>query len=297
MDATRWARVQTLFHAAADMPAAEQRDYLESQCADDPSLVGETLSLLDEDARGASMLDHGVAAIAQRHVRPLSSSGAPSQSFGPYRLTRMLGEGGMGVVYLGEREDLGTVAAVKILRDAWLSPARRERFAAEQRTLAQLNHPLIARLYDAGTLSDGTPWFVMEYVEGVPLTTYCRTHTLSVVRAPAVVPLDLRGRAARASPPGRAPRPQAVEHPRHERRRGEAARLRHRQTARGRGKAGRPDTDRPSSPHTCLRGARAVIGRADRIHTDVYALGVILYELLTGALPFDRDELDASEAV
>src|SRR4030095_9804130 len=60
------------------------------------------------------------------------------------------------------------------------SPARRERFASEQRTLAQLNHPSIAHLYDANTLPDGTPWFVMEYVEGVPLTDYCRGHRPSV---------------------------------------------------------------------------------------------------------------------
>ena len=107
-----------------------------------------------------------------RHPRP----SLPIDPFGPYRITSMLGEGGMGVVYLAERADLGSQAAIKILRDAWLSPARRERFAAEQRTLAQLNHPSIARLYDADTLPDGTPWFVMEYVEGVPLTEYCDTH-------------------------------------------------------------------------------------------------------------------------
>src|SRR3989449_5746996 len=86
----------------------------------------------------------------------------------------------MGVVYLAEREDLGSVAAIKILRDAWLSPDRRERFASEQRTLAQLNHPAIARLYDADTLPDGTPWFVMEYVEGVPLTEFCEHHASSI---------------------------------------------------------------------------------------------------------------------
>ena len=76
----------------------------------------------------------------------------------------------MGVVYLAEREDLGSLVAIKLLRDAWMSPARRERFASEQQTLAQLTHPSIARLYDADTLPDGTPWFVMEYVQGLPLT-------------------------------------------------------------------------------------------------------------------------------
>src|SRR6185503_18453491 len=88
--------------------------------------------------------------------------------------------GGMGVVFLAERTDLHSQAAIKILRDAWLSPARRQCFATEQRTLASLNHPSIARLYDAGALSDGTPWIVMEYVPGVPLSEYCRANTLSL---------------------------------------------------------------------------------------------------------------------
>src|SRR4029079_8337797 len=87
---------------------------------------------------------------------------------------------GMGVVFLAERTDLHSQAAIKILRDAWLSPARRQRFATEQRTLASLNHPSIARLYDAGALSDGTPWIVMEYVDGVPITDYCRTQSRSI---------------------------------------------------------------------------------------------------------------------
>jgi serine/threonine protein kinase len=95
-------------------------------------------------------------------------------------LDETLGEGGMGLVYLAEREDLGSKVAIKVLGDAWLSPARRQRFGIEQRTLAQLNHPCIARLYDAGTSPDGTPFFVMEYVDGVPLTEYCRKRLGSV---------------------------------------------------------------------------------------------------------------------
>src|SRR5690606_30560916 len=82
--------------------------------------------------------------------------------------------------YLAERSDLGSRVAIKTLRDAALSPARRERFLAEQRMLAQLNHPSIARLYDADTLPDGTPYFVMEYVEGVPLVEHCRRNECSL---------------------------------------------------------------------------------------------------------------------
>ncbi|MGH7711819.1 MAG: serine/threonine-protein kinase [Gemmatimonadaceae bacterium] len=100
--------------------------------------------------------------------------------FLPYRITAPLGEGGMGVVFLAEREDVGMQVAIKLLRDAWFWPARRQRFADEQRTLAQFSHPGIARPYDARTLSDGTPWFVMESVDGVPLTEYCTTQQCSI---------------------------------------------------------------------------------------------------------------------
>lgn len=98
-----------------------------------------------------------------------------SGDFGPYRLTgEKLGEGGMGIVWLAERKDAGNQVAIKFLLHAGLSPTRRERFTREIKTLAKLKHPFIARLYDAGALSDGTPWFVMEYVKGVGFTEYCR---------------------------------------------------------------------------------------------------------------------------
>ncbi len=118
--------------------------------------------------------------MARHILQSISPSLHPPKELGPYRLLRLLGEGGMGVVYLAERADIGSQVAIKILRDAWLSPARRERFASEQSTLAQLNHPSIARIFDADTLPDGTPWFVMEYVEGVPISAYCREHDSSI---------------------------------------------------------------------------------------------------------------------
>ncbi len=180
MDSSRWQKMQSLFHEAADLPDSERRDFLEAKCADDPALVDEVLMLLQEDSRGASLLDRDIAHVAHQIFHDPSSESPPFKEFGPYRIIKKLGEGGMGVVYLAEREDLGSQVAVKILRDAWLSPARRARFAAEQRTLAQLNHPSIARLYDADTSPDGTPFFVMEYVEGVPLTIFAGTHSCTV---------------------------------------------------------------------------------------------------------------------
>ncbi|MGH9140745.1 MAG: serine/threonine-protein kinase, partial [Vicinamibacterales bacterium] len=180
MDAARWDRVQRLFHDAADRPAAEQRAFLQASCGDDDALIADVLAMLVEDASGASVLDGGLARVAHHLVGRALDPALPPDLFGPYRITGVLGEGGMGVVYRAERQDLGSVAAIKILRDAWLSPARRGRFAIEERMLAQLNHPSIARLYDAGTLADGTPWFVMECVEGVPLTEYCRRHASTI---------------------------------------------------------------------------------------------------------------------
>ena len=177
---SRWERVQTVFHLSADLPEADRRQYVAEECADDPTLADEVLALLEEDARGGSLLDRDVSHLARAVLDAPTAPVVPLDTFGPYRISSVLGEGGMGVVYLAERADLGSQAAIKILRDAWLSPARRERFAAEQRTLAQLNHPSIARLYDADTLPDGTPWFVMEYVEGIPLTAYCDTHASTI---------------------------------------------------------------------------------------------------------------------
>jgi serine/threonine protein kinase len=154
MDSARWERIQTLFHEATERPANTRVAFLANACGGDNSLVAEVLAMLDEDARGASLLDHEVAEIAGRGE---GGEDVPAglRRIGAYRILKMLGEGGMGVVYLAQREDLGSLAAIKILRDAWMSPARRARFESERRTLAQLNHPSIARLYDADTLRDG----------------------------------------------------------------------------------------------------------------------------------------------
>jgi serine/threonine-protein kinase len=290
MDGDRWRRIQTLFLEVVDLPSLEQFPFLKSAAGDDEQLIAEVQALLAEDGR-PSLLDNGVAHVASR-----SSDLLPSCEFGPYRIRAVLGEGGMGVVYLAEREDLASLAAIKLLRDAWMSPARRERFAAEQRTLAQLTHPNIARLYDADTLADGTPWFAMEYVQGIPLTEYCRRQGSSIeqrlqlflavceavryAHSRAIIHRDLKPANILVQSDGSV---KLLDF-------GIAKQLDHHDEPANQTLTGlRLMTPAYAAPEQ-LRGEPA------GTYTDVYALGVVLYELLTGRLPFDLTNRSPGEA-
>jgi serine/threonine-protein kinase len=296
MDSNRWERVQALFHEAADLPMPAQQSFLKTACGSDETLRADVSAMLEQDALGGSLLDRGMAQVAHDVLCDSDSEVLLPQQFGPYRIKKPLGEGGMGVVYLAERADLGSQVAIKILRDAWLSPARRERFASEQRTLAQLNHPSIARLYDADTLADGTPWFAMEYVEGTLLTAYCAEHHCSIeerlqlfrsvceavqyAHQHAVIHRDLKPSNILVRPDGTvrlldfgiAKQIETLDAPVD-------------QTMTGL----RLMTPAYAAPEQ-IRGER--VG----IQTDVYSLGVILYELLAGHLPFDLSSKTPGEA-
>jgi eukaryotic-like serine/threonine-protein kinase len=297
VNAERWERVQFLFHGASELPASAQRAFLEAACAADAELIAEVEALLESDARGGGILDRGVAHAAGVMLGEADSAATPGQRIGRYRLLKVIGEGGMGIVCLAERDaEVGGLVAIKILRDAWLSPARRERFANEQRTLAQLTHPSIARFYDADTLADGTPWFAMEYVEGLPLTEYCATRACDIAERlrlfrvigdavhyahrHLVIHRDLKPSNILVRPDatvalldfGIAKQLEGLEAP-----------VDHTRTGL------RFMTPAYAAPEQ-LRGDRA------GVQTDVYSLGVVLYELLTGRLPFDLAHRTPGEA-
>jgi serine/threonine protein kinase len=289
MDSARWEQIQSIFHEAAGYPEPERRGFVERASGGDQELIDEVMTMLAADQRSASLLDRGLPDVAYQMIGT-SAGTVSSREFGPYRLVRILGEGGMGVVWLAERADAGNLVAIKFLPHAELSPARRERFAREIKTLAKLKHSLIARLYDAGTLADGTPWFVMEYVEGVPFTEYCRVQGrtveeqlrlfLSICEAvqyahgQEIIHRDLKPSNILVEKDGT---PRLLDF-------GIARELQGLDEPSDRTRPGlrfmSPDY---AAPEWVRDGS---VG----FYTDVYSLGVMLYEVLAGRLPFEHSK-------
>ncbi|MEM8961674.1 MAG: serine/threonine-protein kinase [Acidobacteriota bacterium] len=177
-----WKEIERLFSTAVDLPASEQARFLDGSCGDRPRLREKVERLLaasrtEEDVIEAAI---GRAASEVAESQQLSTEGAGR--IGPYRIIRRIGEGGMGEVYLGERDD-GTYhqrVAIKVVKKGLRGQALNERFRQERQILAQLAHPAIARLLDGGTTPDGRHYLVMEYVEGEAIDGFCDRRNLSV---------------------------------------------------------------------------------------------------------------------
>jgi serine/threonine-protein kinase len=165
-----------LFGYALDLPPAEREIWLRMQCAGDEALFDAVARMLRADA-AAGLLDGNVAELAEPLVTAGTDSGAADhvgKRFGPYRIERLLGQGGMGSVWLAQRED-GFAQQVAIKLIAGVLPTRDavQRFERERQILASLQHPGIARVFDGGS-ADGTAWFAMEFVEGLALDEFLR---------------------------------------------------------------------------------------------------------------------------
>ena len=174
-------RVHTLFDSLVDLAPSEHAALLERQCGTDEALKAEVRSLL----RAATQSEHFLEALDGRQVAQVLAGGesvVPGTRLGPYAVVRELGRGGMGVVYLASRVDgnFQQEVALKLLKRGMDSEAILAGFLRERQILAWLQHENIARLYDGGLSEDGRPWFAMEYVDGLPVTQYCDQHRLSV---------------------------------------------------------------------------------------------------------------------
>jgi tetratricopeptide (TPR) repeat protein len=173
-DATFWERVRTLFHDAVDL-APGDRGPLFDDC--EPALRAEVERLLEQHDASAGFLERSVWELVDT-----ADTKWERVLIGPYRVVKQLGHGGMGTVFLASREDaeFEQRVAIKLVRRGDGGESLLQRFRQERQILAALEHPNIARLLDGGTTSGGVPYLVMEYVEGTPIDDYCREHALSI---------------------------------------------------------------------------------------------------------------------
>jgi eukaryotic-like serine/threonine-protein kinase len=295
--ATDWARVDAVFSSLLDLPPAAREAALTERCAGDETLEAAVRRLLDAERRSAGAFDaalNSIRRLAEEAAERDDSQPPPPgmlEQIGPWQLTERIAAGGMSVVWMAERNDgqFQQTVAVKLLR-RWIEDDETvQRFRAERRILAGLEHPNLARLLDGGVVGEGWPYFVMEYVDGLSITEYCDHHRLDVDARLALFGqvLDVVQYAHRRLVVHRDLKPSNIL-----------------VTAEGRVKlldfgiakvldreamnateseltelGGRPMTPAYASPEQ-------VTGEPITTASDVYALGVLLYQLLTGRSPY-----------
>jgi serine/threonine-protein kinase len=302
IDASAWAELNHLLDAALDRPPSERERWLESLGPEHEGLKPRLRDLL---ARAHSTEDGEFLATLPKldvDAGELSGGGGdePGDAVGPYRLVRELGSGGQGAVWLAERSDglIHRPVALKLPHGAWKRMGLALRMAREREILASLAHPNIARLYDVGLTRQGQPFLALEYVEGRPIDEYCREHDLALssrlrlfaqvssavayAHAKLVVHRDLKPANILVTAEGQV---QLLDF-------GIAKLLEEGQAKETEltERAGRALTPAYASPEQ-------ILGEPLTIASDVYSLGVILYELLTGARPYHpkRDSRGALE--
>ncbi|MCA8959761.1 MAG: serine/threonine protein kinase, partial [Planctomycetes bacterium] len=295
-DADLYRRAKEIFLELCDLPSAQRPDALREKCGDDERLAREVAELLDLDS--ASLSD-GTERSLSFGANPIGREEALPETFAGFRVRARIGEGGMGVVYEAEQPSPRRTVALKVIRGDLLTARQRRRFEFEADVLGQLEHPGIARIYAAGTES-GRPWFAMELVDGRHLTDDAAARRLDlrarvqlfVEVCAAVHHAHLRGVIHRDLKPANilvtsGGQPKILDF----------------------GVARSTDGDLKAVTLQTLLGQ--IVGtipymspeqstgdsRALDVRSDVYALGVVLFELLTGRLPYDFPERGVAEAL
>jgi eukaryotic-like serine/threonine-protein kinase len=293
IDSARWTRVKQLFYEAEAVPESQREAWLTIRCADDAELMRELHQLLADDGM-PNILDESIARALHSMDSDRPVDAQLGRQIGVWRLVRRIGEGGMGSVYLAERQrgDFAQQVALKLIRSELVDARTIERFAQERSVLARLNHPNIAQLHDGGVSDDGQPYFTMEYVEGEAITHYCDARALGVH---ARVELVLQVCAAIAY----AHRNLVVHRdlkPSNILVNGEGA-VKLLDFGIAKTLHDDPDTKRTATQARLMTPEYAapeqVLGEPITTATDVYAIGVLLYELLSGRLPYVRADAGA----
>ncbi len=285
----RWQKIQSLFEEVVDAAPAERAARLANSCKDDVELHNSVQSLLASDQRTEDPLMDAIGEAAESLLEEHQDRLIGTR-IGPYRVASILGHGGMSTVYRGERDDsqYQQTVAIKVLHHATLHPRLRSRLHSERHILATLDHPSIARLIDSGDLEDGTPYLVMEHVDGESVDVYCDSRTLFVrerlelfvqvcgavqyAHRNLVVHRDIKAGNIFVTGDGA---PKLLDF--------------------GIAKLLAPESLSHTLPVTRLQeriltpenaAPEQVLGRPITTATDIYSLGVLLYQLLTGRSPY-----------
>jgi serine/threonine protein kinase len=297
-----WKRLDELFHAALVLEGTAREEFLAQACGANRDLFGEVWSLISSFDADRSFLEQSAFGAGAKLVVENGGSEMLGRRIGAHKIISELGRGGMGTVYLALRDDeeFQQRVAVKIVRNAIASPSLIDRFRRERQILANLNHPNIARLLDGGTIGDGTPYLVMEYVRGLNVVEYAARNNLSVeerlklflkicgalehAHTQGIIHRDIKPTNVFVTSEGE---PKLLDF-------GIARVL---QDSQGEPAQTitrfNPFTPEYSSPEQ-TRGAGLGIA------SDIYSLGVLLYELLTKTHPFDfanRSPLEIAQIV
>ncbi len=178
MSTERWERIQQIFDLAVDSDDSLRESLVRRECGNDTAMYAEVMALLAADAQGHPLLDRESAIVL-----PPEEPSLIGTRLGPFRLIEEIGSGGMGNVFLAERTDgqFEQRVAIKVVQSGLRTRIILRRFHQERQILARLNHPNIARLLDGGLTPDGRPYFVMEYVDGVAIDQYCQSRALPLI--------------------------------------------------------------------------------------------------------------------